>query len=60
MEQYFHALASIIAQAWKDTSPARPQAVLANWEGGQARKGTRRMPRHQEATKDVAGCEKYR
>ena len=33
---------------------------LGNGEGGQARKGTRWMPRHQEATKDVAGCEKYR
>ena len=33
---------------------------LGEWEEGQARKGTRRMPWHQEAMKDVAGCEKCR
>ena len=27
---------------------------------GEAIKGVRRMPRYQEATKDVSGCEKYR
>ena len=27
---------------------------------GQARKGVWRMPRHQEATKDVVSCEKHR
>ena len=27
---------------------------------GEAIKGVRRMPRYQEAMKDVSGCEKYR